>query len=313
MENVTKKNKEIIYNEFKPDFSLLIKKFPELTKYTLLKNEDGEYSFNWSDNKLSLLITKCILDFYFKIKYYSIPNNFLIPPVPSRLNYINLIKTLLISFNILTSKEENEIIGIDIGTGANLIYPLLGYSLYKWKFICSEINNEAFENSIKIIKENKLEEYIKLIKQKYKNYIFVGIINREKKYTFSICNPPYYDYEDEIKKEDKNKNCEYNFDEIYYKNGEVGFFNKYFQESLCYSKNIFLFTYLIGKKSNAEKIYDQISEDKNIKYCDMKKIKTGNNIRYIIFWTFFNNYKEFSNIRLFSNEYYNFIPLIQFK
>ena len=313
MENVTKKNKEIIYNEFKPDFSLLIKKFPELTKYTLLKNEDGEYSFNWSDNKLSLLITKCILDFYFKIKYYSIPNNFLIPPVPSRLNYINLIKTLLISFNILTSKEENEIIGIDIGTGANLIYPLLGYSLYKWKFICSEINNEAFENSIKIIKENKLEEYIKLIKQKYKNYIFVGIINREKKYTFSICNPPYYDYEDEIKKEDKNKNCEYNFDEIYYKNGEVGFFNKYFQESLCYSKNIFLFTYLIGKKSNAEKIYDQISEDKNIRYCDMKKIKTGNNIRYIIFWTFFNNYKEFSNIRLFSNEYYNFIPLIQFK
>ena len=313
MENVTKKNKEIIYNEFKPDFSLLIKKFPELTKYTLLKNEDGEYSFNWSDNKLSLLITKCILDFYFKIKYYSIPNNFLIPPVPSRLNYINLIKTLLISFNILTSKEGNEIIGIDIGTGANLIYPLLGYSLYKWKFICSEINNEAFENSIKIIKENKLEEYIKLIKQKYKNYIFVGIINREKKYTFSICNPPYYDYEDEIKKEDKNKNCEYNFDEIYYKNGEVGFFNKYFQESLCYSKNIFLFTYLIGKKSNAEKIYDQISEDKNIKYCDMKKIKTGNNIRYIIFWTFFNNYKEFSNIRLFSNEYYNFIPLIQFK
>ena len=312
---MNKKNKEIIYNEFKPDFSILIKEYPELKNFLKIQSDDiGQYSFDWSKKELSLLMTKHILNYYFKIEYYSIPNNFLIPPVPSRLNYINMIHSLLTSFNLINEKNnENEIIGVDIGTGANIIYPLLGHSVYNWKFICSEINEEAYENALKIINNNKLEEYIKLIKQKYKNNILIGVINREEKYTFTMCNPPYYDYEEEIKFEDKIKDCEYNFDEIYFKNGEFGFFNRLFDESVCYYKNIFLFTILIGKKSNAEKIYDKISNEKNVKYFDMKRIKTGNNMRYIIYWSFFNNYKEFFNTILFSNEYNQFRPIIQYK
>ena len=113
-----------------------------------------------------------------------------------------------------------------------------------------------------------------------------------------MCNPPYYDYEEEIKKEDRHRDrdCEYNFDEIYYKNGEIGFFEKFFEESICYWKNVFIFTFLIGKKSNDEKIYEKISENKNIKFYDIKRIKTGNNMRYIIYWSFFN---------LFFFNYYN--------
>ena len=317
---MSKKNKEIINNEFNPDFLILIKQFPELKKYLTIKNENGEYSFDWSNNNLSLLMTKCILNYYFNINYYFIPNNFLIPPVPSRLNYINVMHSLLISFDILKNKSKNnevdnknQIIGVDIGTGANIIYPILGYSVYKWKFLCSEINSNAFDNAKKIISENKLEENIKIIKQKYKNNIFIGIINRERKYTFTLCNPPYYDYEEEIKIEDKKRDCEYNFDEIYCKNGEFGFFERFYEESKCFRKNIFLFSILIGKKSNAEKIYDKISNDLNIKVYDMKRIKTGNNMRYIIYWSFFNNYKEFMNIILYSNEYNRFIPIFQNK
>jgi len=312
---MSKKNKEIIYNDFKPDFSILINIFQELKKYIKEKKEKdeiNEFTFDWSNNNLSLLMTKCILNYYFDIKYYSIPNNFLIPPVPSRLNYLNTINTLLTSYNALNNNnKQNNVIGIDIGTGANLIYPLLGYSLYKWIFICSEINNDAYENAKTIITNNKLEENIKLIKQKYKNLIFVGIINKEEKYFFTMCNPPYYDYEEEIKKEDKNRDCQYNFDEIYYKNGEIGFFDEYFEESICYKKNVFLFTILIGKKTNVQIILDKISNDKNIKFYDMKRIQTGNNMRYIIYWSFFNNFKEFNECILFSKEYYNFIPIIE--
>jgi 23S rRNA (adenine1618-N6)-methyltransferase len=252
---------------------------------------------------------KCILKYYFKILYFSIPDNFLIPPVPSRLNYINVINSLLSSFEIKNS-NNNRIIGIDIGTGASLIYPILGNSIYNWKFIGSEINHKAYENALKIIKDNKLEENIKIIKQKYKNNIFIGIVNKEEKYTFTMSNPPYYDYKDEIKIEDKYRDCEYNFDEIYYKNGEIGFFERYFEESIYFSKNIFLFSFLIGKKTNAEKIFDKIVNMKDsIKICDMKRIKNGNNIRYIIYWSFSNNYQEFLDVILYSNEYNRFRPI----
>ena len=303
-----KHNKNIFYNEFKPDFLILIKEFPELKKYIIKHDEKiEEFSFDWSNNDLSLLMTKSILNYYFNIKYYDIPKGFLIPPVPSRLNYLNLINEL-----IKDIKKEN-IIGVDIGTGANIIYPILGNSIYNWKFICSEINNESYNNAKLILQKNNLEENINLIKQENKNNIFVSIINQENKYTFSMCNPPYYDYEQEIKIEDKKRDTEYNFDEVYYEKGELGFFERYFEESICYKKNIFLFTILIGKKSNSEIIYDKINSYNNIiKLCDIKKIMTGNNVRYIIYWSFYNSYNNFIKEKLYSNDYRKFIPIIQY-
>ena len=254
---------------------------------------------------------KSILNYYFNIKYYDIPKGFLIPPIPSRINYINLINSIITK--LINDIDIKNIIGIDIGTGANIIYPILGYSIYKWKFICTEINREAFNNAKLILQKNNLENNINIIKQNNKDNIFISILNRENKYIFSMCNPPYYNYENEIKLEDKKRDNEYNFDEIYYKNGEFGFFQRYFEESICYKNNVFLYTILIGKKINAENIYDKLSSYSDIiKIYNMQKILTGNNVRYIIYWSFFNNYKDFNNIKLYSNKYNKFRPIIKY-
>ena len=309
----TKNKNNIFYNDFKPDFLTLIKEFPELKKYILKQNEDNEeeFQFDWSNNELSLLMDKSILNYYFNIKYYDIPKGFLIPPIPSRINYINLINSIITK--LINDMDIKNIIGIDIGTGANIIYPILGYSIYKWKFICTEINKEAYNNAKLILQKNNLENNINIIKQNNKDNIFISILNRENKYIFSMCNPPYYNYENEIKLEDKKRDNEYNFDEIYYKNGEYGFFQRYFEESICYKNNVFLYTILIGKKINAENIYDKLSSYNNIiKIYNIQKILTGNNVRYIIYWSFFNNYKDFNNIKLYSNKYNKFRPIIKY-
>ena len=312
MSNSKNKN-NIFYNDFKPDFLTLTKEFPELKKYILKQNEDNEeeFQFDWSNNELSLLMDKSILNYYFNIKYYYIPKGFLIPPIPSRINYINLINSIIAK--LIKDIDIKNIIGIDIGTGANIIYPILGYSIYKWKFICTEINKEAYNNAKLILQKNNLENNINIIKQNNKDNIFISILNRENKYIFSMCNPPYYNYENEIKLEDKKRDNEYNFDEIYYKNGEYGFFQRYFEESICYKNNVFLYTILIGKKINAENIYDKLSSYNDIiKIYNMQKILTGNNVRYIIYWSFFNNYKDFNNIKLYSNNYNKFRPIIKY-
>ena len=50
-----KYNKNIFYNEFKPDFLILIKEFPELKKFIIKYDEKIEkFSFDWSNNDLSL-------------------------------------------------------------------------------------------------------------------------------------------------------------------------------------------------------------------------------------------------------------------
>ena len=309
----TKFNKNIFYNEFKPDFLILIKEFPDLKKFIIKQNEEKleEISFDWSNNELSLLMVKSILNYYFNIKYYNIPKGYLIPPIPSRLNYINLINNLLLKE---INSAQSDIIGIDIGTGANIIYPILGNSIFNWKFICSEINNESYDNAKLILEKNNLENEIRLIKQKNKNNIFLNILNQQNKYIFSLCNPPYYDYETEIKLDEKKRDNEFNFDEVYYKKGEFGFFQRYFSESICYKKNVYLFTILIGKKVNMENINDIINTKYNniIKKFNIQKIQTGNNLRYIIYWSFFDNYNEFINSKLYSNDYNRFRPIIQY-
>jgi len=59
--------------------------------------------------------------------------------VPNRLNYVLWIQSLLdtTSDNFNDSYDAlHEVIGVDIGTGASCIYPLLGCaSRSKWKFI----------------------------------------------------------------------------------------------------------------------------------------------------------------------------------
>ena len=44
----------------------------------------------------------------------------------------------------------------------------------------------------------------------------------------------------------------------------------------------------------------------------MTKIKTGNNTRYVIYWSFHDNYIDFINIKLYSNDYIKFRPIIKY-
>ena len=135
-----------------------------------------------------------------------------------------------------------------------------------------------------------------------------------------MCNPPYYDYKDEIKIEYKNKDCEYEFDEIYCEKGEIGLFDEYFEESKCYWKNVFIFTILIGKKSNDEIIYEKISENKSIKYIDMKRIKKWKyyEIYYLLVFLNFLCLNSFIKLLIIfyfekNNNYNVFIDYIIFK
>lgn len=58
--------------------------------------------------------------------------------VPNRLNYLLWIQSLLQSSSDKYTDAyypEREVIGLDIGTGASCIYPLLGCAQYpKWRF-----------------------------------------------------------------------------------------------------------------------------------------------------------------------------------
>lgn len=73
-----------------------------------------------------------------------IPDGQLIPPLPNRANYIHWLEDLL----RLSSPPhaQHNVLGLDIGCGTNLIYPLLGCAMHEhWRFVAVDVTPEALQ------------------------------------------------------------------------------------------------------------------------------------------------------------------------
>src|SRR5690554_7979932 len=81
------------------------------------------------------------------------------------------------------------LVGLDVGTGANLIYPLLGRSEYGWRFVGSDIDQGALANAAQILAANPtLTVGIELRHQSRPEHIFAGLVGGDERFDFTLCN-----------------------------------------------------------------------------------------------------------------------------
>ena len=281
------------------DFETLIQNEHSLKEF-VKSNKYGNLSIDFADSKAVIALNKSLLSYFYGIEKWSIPIDYLCPPIPGRADYIHHIADLLatsVSGKILKGKS---IKGLDIGMGANCIYPIIGASVYDWSFLGSDIDEISIKNAQDIVNQNEsLVNNIKVIHQKNPKNIFKGIISVNDKYHFTLCNPPFHkSLEDALvgnKRKIQNltkqtvlKNT-LNFggknNELWCEGGEVSFIKKMINESSDFSKNCLWFTTLVSKKENLPFIYEAL---KNIKVREIKTIDMahGQKISRIVAWTF---------------------------
>jgi len=137
----------------------------------------------------------------YDIQNWDIPEDYLCPPIPGRVDYIYYVADLLVSSNNGLFPEGENVQVLDIGIGANCIYPILGNSVYGWSFVGTEIDEIALQNCKKIIEANpRLIDAISLQLQTESRFIFKNIITPEDKFALTICNPPFHSSDAEAKK-----------------------------------------------------------------------------------------------------------------
>ena len=81
---------------------------------------------------------------------------------------------------------------MDIGTGANLIYPILASRHFNWQCTASEVDLDSLKNAQEIIANNSNLKDIELRHQKFKNSILEHIIQPTDVFDVVVCNPPFY-------------------------------------------------------------------------------------------------------------------------
>ena len=130
----------------RPDFAALAALYPAFGAF-VCSGADGRATLAWSDPQALVELARVLLKHDFGIEW-TLPAQGanLCPTVPSRLNYLCWIADLLDEASIGGSQTPTappEIVGVDIGTGASCIYPLLGVAQFGWRFIGTEIDESS--------------------------------------------------------------------------------------------------------------------------------------------------------------------------
>src|SRR5690606_9307955 len=127
-----------------------------------------------------------LLQQQYQILGWDIPEGYLCPPVPGRADYIHALADLLGESHDGNIPTGEGLVGLDIGTGANLIYPLLGRVEYQWRFVGVDIDPAALDNAASILAANpRLASGIELRRQTLTSNILRGVVGSDERFDFT--------------------------------------------------------------------------------------------------------------------------------
>jgi 23S rRNA (adenine1618-N6)-methyltransferase len=286
------------------DFKLLCKSSPVLKAF-VLRNPLGEETIDFSNPEAVKALNKALLKYHYGAEHWEIPEGYLCPPVPGRADYLHYVADLLGELNGGTVPRGNKIKVLDIGTGANCVYPIIGSSVYGWQFVGTDIDPVAIGTAKDIVAANEaFKDKIVLRLQTNKANIFKGVIKQGEGFDMTVCNPPFHASLQEAqasaagkwKKLGINKQATaLNFGgqktELWCYGGEAGFIRRMVEQSALVAYQCLWFSTLVSKKDTLPVIYREL---KKFKALEVKTISMthGQKVSRIVAWTFLNSTEQ---------------------
>ncbi len=269
-------------------------------------NKYGDQSIDFANPNAVKNLNKALLKHFYQIDFWDIPEGYLCPPIPGRADYMHYVADLLASCNNQIIPKGRKIRILDIGVGANCVYPIIGHQEYGWSFVGSEIDQVAIKCAKNITDVNPvLKNAVEIRLQIDKSATFKNIFHKEERFDLSICNPPFHASAAEALEGSQRKNRNLgnkdyakpilNFgglnNELWTKGGEVEFVGKMISESKPFKNQCFWFTSLISKSENLDSIYAMLKRAEATK-IRTSEMSTGNKITRIVAWTFLNENEQ---------------------
>ncbi|MEZ9723147.1 23S rRNA (adenine(1618)-N(6))-methyltransferase RlmF [Vibrio splendidus] len=305
------------------DFDLLVAALPELKEH-LIKNPAGEDTVNFSDPLAVKLLNKALLAHHYGVKHWDIPAGYLCPPIPGRADYIHRVADILNSDGQGEPYNHASVKALDIGVGANCIYPIIGATEYKWRWTGTDVDSVSIKTANFIAESNpNLKGKIRARLQADSESIFEGVIKDNERYDVTICNPPFHSSLEEAEKGSQRKldnlaanrakkagksfkpetnkkpvkldkltkqdKPTLNFggqkSELWCPGGEATFIMKMARESQLFATQVLWFTTLISKKDNVDMVRSELGKLR-AKQVKVVEMSQGQKVSRFIAWTF---------------------------
>lgn len=285
------------------DFPALIAGSPELAAFVII-NPYGKQSIDFADPAAVRVFNRALLKQFYGIVHWDIPAGYLCPPIPGRADYLHGLADLLADDNGGKIPRGARIHALDIGTGANCIYPLIGQREYGWQFTGSDIDATALASARTIVAANKLGKHIALRQQAHSRHIFENLVVAGDRFDLMLCNPPFHASAAEAssgserkwrnlgKLDPKRKLPALNFGgqaaELWCDGGEAAFIARLADESRDVGAQICWFSTLVSKAGNVEPLEARLKRlgAVQIRTCDMSQ---GQKRSRFVAWSYLND------------------------
>ncbi|KAF6203890.1 hypothetical protein GE061_002226 [Apolygus lucorum] len=231
-----------------PDFKTLAIEYPEFREKAI-QNLSGHVRLDFRNQGSVWALTKSLLHRDFGLKVEIIPDR-LVPTLPLRLNYLLWLEDLF-NANPFVFKK---ISGIDIGTGALCIYPLLAWKHLSWRMMGTETDEHSCQCAQLNIEKNNLEEHVSVKLVSSDTYL-VGAVEDDQTYDFCMCNPPFHKENTAPKARNPDRHGPRNAPtgtktEISVTGGEEAFVTGIIEDSAVLREKIRIYTVMLGHKSS---------------------------------------------------------------
>ncbi|KAM9318911.1 RNA N(6)-adenosine-methyltransferase mettl16 [Pholidichthys leucotaenia] len=273
------------YKDKPPNFSYLATKYPDFQQH-VQTSLAGRAVVNFKEPEAVRALTCTLLkeDFGLTIE---IPLERLIPTVPLRLNYIHWVEDLI-------DGQKQPRRGIDIGTGASCIYPLLGATMNGWYFLATEVDDICFDYATKNVEQNNLSDLIKVVKVPQKTLLMDALKEEtEIVYDFCMCNPPFFANQLEAKGVN-SRNARRpppssvntgGVTEIMAEGGELEFVKRIIHDSLQLKKRLRWYSCMLGKKCSLAPLKEELRKQ-GVPKVTHTEFCQGRTMRWALAWSF---------------------------
>ncbi|WP_232285982.1 23S rRNA (adenine(1618)-N(6))-methyltransferase RlmF [Pseudomonas fulva] len=283
------------------DFPALIKASPELAAFVII-NPYGNQSIDFANPAAVKVFNRALLKQFYGIKHWDIPADYLCPPIPGRADYLHYLADLLAGENGGETPRGRCVRALDIGVGANCIYPLLGACEYGWRFLGTDIAPEAIASATNIVQANPgMGEQIELRLQPNSGHVFTGLLKPDERFELTLCNPPFHASAGEAasgskrkwrnlgKLDPKRKLPVLNFGgqaaELWCPGGEAAFVARLIGESAAHRDQVLWFSTLISKAGNLPGVYATLKKVGALETRTVEMSQGQKQSRFVA-WTF---------------------------
>ena len=174
------------------DFAALTAASPSLAPFVRTAPHGGP-TIDFADPAAVKALNGALLLHHYGVRSWDLPPGYLCPPVPGRADYLHAVADLLAVTNGGVIPQGAGVRVIDVGAGANLIFPLLGHHAYGWSFTGTDVDPVALRHAAAILTANpRFASSVSLRRQPARDRIFAGVIGPDERFALTLCNPPFH-------------------------------------------------------------------------------------------------------------------------